>query len=183
MATVTDDRRTWGLLVPTPIQGRTIEIWGASDQQRQIIVETLSKIPRSHLALIPRVVVGEVVGGGRIRQGGNTITRAGAQRTELSFGCLSDLSKRVRAFSGGRIHKTILHETGHRVHWRFHLDRYPEDPKLTMDVQTWINTTTHRGVHQGPGERYADLYMHLFAPSDALPRYIRDAIARRLGIR
>ena len=34
---------------------------------------TLAVIPAAHLALIPRVVIGEVVGGGTIREGGNSV--------------------------------------------------------------------------------------------------------------
>jgi hypothetical protein len=181
MGRVTDDPHTWGALNTLNINGYHLDVFGATTRHLSIISDTLSKIPPRHVSLIPRVVVGDIVGGGRIARGGNSVNRPPNPRLELSTGAMNNPQKLVAARAGGNIHITVLHETGHHVDWRLGITS-GLSRELLEELGRWFQTIGYRGVTTGSGEARAEIYWRLFARTSTLPNALRTAIAERLGI-
>lgn len=181
MGNVTDNPITWGTKQTLNINGYSLDIFGASPIHTSIIQETLLKIPRTHLSLIPRVVVGDVVGGGKITRGGNSVNRLPQPRLELSTGAMNNAQKRKEARNGGHVHITVLHEVGHHVDWKLGITKGLNGAQLE-DIKNWFSTIGYSGVTTGSGEARAELYWRLFTKTSTLPVPLRTSISTRLGI-
>ncbi len=182
MGRVTDDPGTWGAASELSINGSQLPVFGASAAQLTIVRDTLSLIPVVHLATVTRVVIGEVVGGGKIREGGNSVSRLPNPRLEVATNAMNNPKK----LTLGRdrktmIHKTLLHETGHHVDWRLGITR-GLTPQTLKEIDSWFATLGYGGVTRGAGEARAELYWRLFANRSSLPASVRTAVALKLGI-
>ncbi len=181
MSRVTDDPSTWGEMNSLIVNGYLLSVWGATPGHQSTIRETLSRIPYHHICLIPRIVVGDAVGGGTITGGGNSVNRPPNPRLELSTGAMNNPRKLVAARGGGSIHMTVLHETGHHVDWRFGITSGLSHAQLE-ELARWFATIGYTGATSGSGEARAEAYWRLFALHSTLPADLRTAIATRLGI-
>lgn len=67
---------------------------------------------------------------------------------------------------------TLLHEFGHHVNWRYHIEGYAHGQGANGRA---LLNTGHIGARQGPGERIADCYMIYLLQVIAGQRYNHPA--------
>jgi hypothetical protein len=101
---------------------------------------------------------------------------------ELTVNALNNQRKLVAARSGGNVHITILHETGHHVDWYGGgLTRGLSSAQI-QQLNSWFATIGYSGTTQGAGEARAELYWRLYARTSTLPVSLRTAVCGIHGI-